>query len=58
MTATQRIPDFVAEKNFRSSRYGAEFKKRLHCRFKPKVTRQAVSLGWDAPSVDRGVARD
>lgn len=22
------------------------------------LTRQAVSLGWDAPSVDRGVARD
>lgn len=53
-----RILDFAAEKNFRSSRYGAEFKNRFHCRFKPEVTRQAVSIGWDAPSVDRGIARE
>lgn len=50
----KRIPAFVAEKNFRSSRYGAEFQKRFHCRFKPKVTRQTVSIGWDAPRGDGG----
>lgn len=53
-----RTLNFAAEKNFRASQYGSEFKKRFHHRFKHKVNRQVVSTGWETPSVDRGFGKE
>lgn len=44
-----RILDFTAEKNFRASQYGIGSKKRFQHRFKQKVNRQIVRIGWDTP---------